>query len=82
MMVLLQLISLENGFVTYEYSRSNGEKIGTVTVEIANKENVSFEFYPESEIKKFCTFTAYTIGTIYKFIRENNFPDKYTYASG
>ena len=54
--------------------------IGTVTVEINNKENVSFTFYPNSEIQKFCTSTAHTVGMIYKFIDKNDFPKKYTYA--
>lgn len=82
MLIYIRLISIENGFVTYEYGRSKEKMIGTVTVEIANKENASFKFYPESEIKKFNAFTGRTIGIIYKFISANNFPKEYVYASG
>ncbi len=81
-MIFIRFISMENGFVTYEYGRDKEKMIGTVTIEMENTENVTFTFYQNSEIKSFCAFTGHTIGTIYKFIRENNFPKEYLYASG
>ena len=52
MMTFIRLLALENGFVTYEYGRNKQEMIGTVTVEITNKDNCTFDFYEESKIKK------------------------------
>ena len=58
MIVYIKLIKLENGFVIYEYGYDKNDPIGTVTVEIANKENCSFTYYESSPVKKFCTATS------------------------
>ena len=50
---------------------------GKVTVEIKNKQNCKFEYY---EDKGFTSSTGHTVGMIYKFINNNNFPATYTYA--
>lgn len=80
MMTYMRLIKIEDGYAVYEYGRNKEELIGTVSVEISNKENCSFEFYEDSKIQSFCSSTAHTIGMIYRFIRENNFPDEYVFA--
>jgi len=80
MITYMRLLKIENGFVTYEYGKSKENLIGTVTIETANKNNCTFDFYQNSEIKKFCTSTAHTIAMIYKFINNNEFLKEYTYA--
>ena len=80
MMTFIRLLALENGFVTYEYGRNKQEMIGTVTVEITNKDNCTFDFYEEYKIKKFNTSTAHTIAAIYRFIKSGEYPKEYTYA--
>lgn len=80
MLTYMKLLKIENGFVTYEYGDSRAEMIGTVKMEITNNENVIFSYYPNSKIKKFCSSTANTITKMYGFIRDNNFPEEYTYA--
>lgn len=80
MMTYVKLISNENGFVTYEYGKDKDNMIGTVTVEINNTDNVVFKYYKISPIKKFCTSTGHTVTLIFRFIKENSFPDEYVYA--
>lgn len=80
MMTYIKFLKKENGFVTYQYGRNKNDMIGTVTVEIKNKDNCKFDFYNTSKIKKFNTSTAHTISMIYSFIRENNYPMEYVFA--
>lgn len=80
MMTYIKLISNENGFVTYEYGRDKDNMIGTITVEIANTDNVEFNYYKTSPIKKFCSSTGNAVTLIFRFISENNFPNEYVYA--
>lgn len=80
MLTYMRLLKIENGFVIYEYGDSRDEMIGTVTIEIADNENVTFSYYPDSKTKEFCPSTAHTITKMYGFIRDNSFPDEYTYA--
>lgn len=82
MFTYMRLLKIENGFVTYEYGDNREEMIGTVTIEIANIENVTFYYYPDSKTKKFCPSTGHTVGRMYGFIRNNNFPEECIYASG
>ena len=77
MMTYIRFLKIENGFITYEYGRNEDEMIGTVTVEISNKENCSFEFYEKSKIKKFNTSTSHAISAIYHFIKANDYPKEY-----
>lgn len=80
MMTYIRFLKRENGFITYEYGRNKNELIGTVTIDISNKENCKFSFYKGSKIQKFCTSTSHTIAMIYKFINQNDFPEEYVYA--
>ncbi|WP_301012524.1 hypothetical protein [Ruminococcus sp.] len=80
MMTYIRFLKNENGFVTYEYGKNKDEMIGTVTVNISNKENCKFFFYKSSKIQKFCTSTSHAIAMIYKFINQNSFPKEYVYA--
>lgn len=80
MMTYIRLLKKENGFVTYEYGRSKDNMIGTVTVEISNRDNCTFEFYKASKIQKFNTSTSHTISLIYRFIKADNYPVEYVYA--
>ena len=80
MIVYIKLIKLENGFVIYEYGYDKNDPIGTVTVEIANKENCSFTYYESSPVKKFCTATSRALMVVFRFIRNNEFPNEYLYA--
>lgn len=80
MMTYIRFLKIENGFITYEYGRSKDDMIGTVTIEISNKENCTFEFYEKSKIKKFNTSTSHTISAIYRFIKANDYPKEYVYA--
>lgn len=80
MIVYIKLIKLENGFVIYEYGYDKNDPIGTVTVEIANKENCSFSYYESSPVKKFCTATSRALMVVFRFIRNNEFPNEYLYA--
>ena len=80
MMTFIRLLSVEKGFVTYEYGRNSDEMIGTVTVEINNTDNVGFAFYKNSPLQRFNTSTAHALTLIYRFIKENNYPKEYTYA--
>lgn len=81
-MTYMRFLKIENGFLTYEYGNNRNDMIGTVTIEIANNENVTFFYYPDSKTQQFCPSTAHTIGRMYKFIKENNFPKEYIYAAG
>jgi hypothetical protein len=74
----MKLLYKKDGFVCYEYGLSKDNLIGKVTIEITNKENCKLEYYGED--KSFKTSTGHTVGMIYKFIKNNNFPDTYTYA--
>lgn len=80
MIVYIRLIKIEDGFVTYEYGRDKNNPIGTVTVEIANKENCSFSYYESSPVKKFCTATSRALMVVFRFIKNKEFPDNYLYA--
>lgn len=80
MMTFVRLLSNENGYITYEYGKNSENLIGTVSVEIANPDNVVFTYYTHSKIKSFCTSTSHTITLIYRFIKENSYPNEYTYA--
>ena len=80
MLVYIRLIEIKNGFVIYEYGKNKNNPIGTITVEIANKENCTFSYYETSPIKKFCTATSRAIMVIYRFIKKNDFPKEYLYA--
>lgn len=80
MMTYIRFLKFENGFVTYEYGRDRDEMIGTVTVEMKNKENCTFEFYKTSKFKSFNTSTSHTISAIYRFIKANDYPKEYIYA--
>ena len=80
MIVYIKLIKYENGFVTYEYGKDKAHPIGTITVEIANKENCIFSYYKTSPVKKFCTATSRAITVVYRFINQNDFPNEYVYA--
>lgn len=80
MMTYIRFLKMENGFITYEYGRDKNDLIGTVTVEILNKENCKFEFYKTSKIQKFNTSTSHTISMMYRFIKDNDYPNEYVYA--
>ena len=80
MIVYIKLIKIENGFVIYEYGYDENNPIGTITVEIANKENCTFSYYESSPIKEFCTATSRAVMVVFRFIRNNEFPNKYLYA--
>lgn len=80
MMTYIRFLRMENGFITYEYGRDKNDLIGTVTVEILNKENCKFEFYTTSKIQNFNTSTSHTIFMIYRFIKDNDYPQEFVYA--
>lgn len=77
MMTFMKLLYCIDGFVCYEYGKDEKNMSGKVTVEIKNKQNCKFEYY---EDKGFSSSTGHTVGMIYKFINNNNFPATYTYA--
>ena len=80
MKVYIRLIKIENGFVTYAYGYDKNNLIGTITVEIANKENCTFSYYESSPIKEFCTATSRAVLVVFRFINNNAFPNEYVYA--
>ncbi len=80
MITYIKFLKIENGFVTYEYGKNKDDMIGTVTVEISNKQNCVYEFYESSKIKEFNASTSHTILMIYRFIKNNDYPKEYVYA--
>ena len=81
MIVYLRLIKIENDFVTYEYGYDKNNPIGTITVEIANKDNCTFSYYELSPIKEFCTATSRAVLVVFRFIKNYEFPNEYILAN-
>lgn len=80
MMTYLRFLGIINGFVTYEYGRSKEEMIGTVSMSQSDNKNCQFAYYESSNIKSFCASTSHALIMINKFIKNNNYPQEYTYA--
>lgn len=83
MSISMRFIYLKDGYVCYEYTDNLKHlKVGRVIVSLTNKKDYTLEVYPEaeSEYEPFNILATRVIGRVYKFIKENNFPDTSFYA--
>lgn len=87
MYLYLRLLNSDNGFVTYEYGKNLDNMVGTVTVDINDKNNYNCDFYPDSGKTAIHSDTLTALGKVFGFItdykeKQKMFPLKYTHAIG
>ena len=84
-MVYFQKKFDDNQRIIYEYGRNENEFIGTIAFDVGeltntdfSKRNLELKFY---DGYAFCRLTASALQGISKFIREDNYPNKYLRAT-